>query len=103
MNKWSIPDWLESEVIERDKSCVYCGVEFVTTNSTRRLKPSWEHIINDARIVTRENIASKGAKKLTDWLESKYCKTRGITAESVAAVVKAAIDFNVSFNSATQS
>lgn len=100
MNKWNIPEWLEREVVKRDRCCVYCGVEFVDANATRRLQPSWEHIINDARIVKRENIArcciscnaSKGAKELKDWLESKYCRTRGITAESVAAVVRAVLD-----------
>jgi hypothetical protein len=25
MNDWGIPDWLEREVRERDKTCVYCG------------------------------------------------------------------------------
>lgn len=99
MNRWNIPDWLEREVIERDRHCVYCGVEFVTTNPTRRYRPSWEHIINDARMVTRENIArcciscnaSKGTKDLATWLESKYCRTRRISAGSVAAVVRAVL------------
>ncbi len=99
MNKWNIPNWLETEVIERDRQCVYCGVEFNLANPTRRSRPSWEHIVNDARIVTRENIArcciscnaSKGTKKLSDWLESEFCKARGITAESVAETVKNAL------------
>lgn len=101
MNRWNIPDWLEREVIERDRWCVYCGVELVTANPTRRYRASWEHIINDARILTRENIArcciscnaSKGTKELADWLESKYCTTRGITTESVAEVVRAALAY----------
>jgi len=25
MNPWGIPDWLEKEVKERDKTCIYCG------------------------------------------------------------------------------
>ncbi|MEI6758747.1 MAG: hypothetical protein WCK85_12925, partial [Chlorobium sp.] len=62
--------------------------------STRlRDRPSWEHIINDARIITRENIArcclgcnaSKGAKTLAEWLDSKYCNGHGITRDSVAS------------------
>jgi hypothetical protein len=57
MNRWSIPDWLEREVKERDRSCVYCGVVFSPTNKDRRCKPSWEHIINDAWIITSEDIA----------------------------------------------
>jgi 5-methylcytosine-specific restriction endonuclease McrA len=100
VNKWKIPDSLEREVIERDRRCVYCGLQFVSpVTTTRGCAPSWEHIINDARIVTRENIArcciscnaSKGTKELAAWLQSNYCRTRGITAESVAAVVKATL------------
>ena len=99
MNRWRIPAWLEREVVERDRHCVYCGVAFVPGNPSRRSKPSWEHIVNDVRIVTRENIArcclscnaSKGARDLQIWLESEYCKCRRITAESVADVVKAAL------------
>src|SRR5687767_7908813 len=96
MNRWNIPDWLEREVTERDLHCVYCGVPFLTPTQTRSCAPSWEHIINDARIVTRENIArcctscnaSKGTKDLATWLRSNYCRKRGITADSVAAVVR---------------
>jgi len=99
MNRWNIPEWLEREVIERDNHCVYCGVEFAAPNASRRDSPSWEHIINDARIITRENVArccagcnaSKGAKNLGDWLESKYCRARGITRDSVASVVRSAL------------
>ena len=74
MNRWNIPNWLEREVIARDRSCVYCGVEFTEQSASRRYRPSWEHIINDARIITRENIArccigcnaSKGTKNLLE-------------------------------------
>ncbi len=27
MNNWGIPDWFEKEVKERDKTCVYCGIQ----------------------------------------------------------------------------
>jgi len=101
MNRWNIPDWLEREVIKRDTHCVYCGVEFNTATQTRKSKPSWEHIVNDARIVSRTNIArccmscnaSKGQKPLLVWLESSYCCKRNITKENVAPVVKNALDF----------
>ena len=99
MNRWNIPEWLEHEVVARDQCCVYCGVDFNVQASKRGHRQSWEHIINDARIVTRENIAlccigcnaSKGARQLAAWLTSKYCLSRGITAESVASVVRAAL------------
>jgi len=103
MNRWNIPDWLEREVIARDRSCIYCGVEFMEQSASRRYRPSWEHIINDARIITRENIArccigcnaSKGTKNLLDWLQSKYCTTRGISGESVASIVRSSLVSNV--------
>ena len=99
MNKWNIPDWLEREVIQRDRRCVYCGVEFASSNAIGRTKPSWEHIVNDARIINRENIArccvscnaSKGANDLAIWLESNYCRKHGITKDTVAEVVKRAL------------
>lgn len=105
MNKWGIPSWLEAEVRERDKNCIYCGVQMVEKpleGGSRKTVATWEHIINDASIVTRENIAlccvscnsSKGAKKLKDWLQSKYCKDRGINEYTVAVLVKKSLKSN---------
>jgi hypothetical protein len=99
VNRWNIPDWLEQEVLARDTACVYCGVDFLLPAQTRGTKPSWEHIINDARIVTRENIArccmscnaSKGAKELKVWLQSKYCLRKGIHEKSVSQLVRNAL------------
>ena len=99
MNNWKIPDWLEREVIERDRNCVYCRIECGSLRETRKSIATWEHIVNDARIINRENVArccsscnsSKGTKKLSDWLESKYCKKRGITEDTVAEVVRRAL------------
>ena len=98
-NNWNIPDWLEKEARERDRACVYCGIEFVSPATTTKSAASWEHIINDAKIITRENIAlccrgcnaSKGQKNLSIWLQSEYCKDRGITIDSVAPIIKQAI------------
>jgi len=101
-NRWGIPSWLENEVRSRDKHCIYCGVEMLDRmplGGSRRSVATWEHIVNDARIVTRENIAlccsgcnsSKGTKSLADWLRSPYCETKGITPESIAPVAKQAL------------
>jgi hypothetical protein len=98
-NRWNIPDWLEKEVRERDGVCVYCQVEFTPAKISKKSAASWEHIINDETIITRENIAlcccgcnaSKGQKKLSEWLQSKYCKEKGITLTSVAPIIKQAI------------
>ncbi len=99
MNNWNIPDWLEREVKDRDRNCVYCRIEFGSSKESRKAKATWEHIVNDARIINRGNIArccfscnaSKGAKKLSDWLESDYCKKRGITKDTIAEVARRAL------------
>ncbi|MCG2711553.1 MAG: HNH endonuclease [Elusimicrobia bacterium] len=104
MNKWGIPEWLEQEVRQRDKKCVYCGtlmLESPCADGSRKSVATWEHIVNDARIVTRENIArccascnsSKGAKKLSLWIKSSYCKQRGVSRDTVANVVKQALKY----------
>jgi hypothetical protein len=102
MNRWGIPNWLEKEVKKRDKSCVYCGIRMIEQmppGGSRKAVATWEHIINDASIITRENIArccvacnsSKGTKKLSDWMRSSYCKKRGINKDTVAEIVKKAL------------
>jgi len=103
MNRWGIPASLEDKVKARDKTCVYCGVQMIEKMSqsrSRRTVATWEHIINDARIVTPENIArccvacnsSKGTKDLFDWMQSNYCKANGIRENTVAEVVKEALE-----------
>ncbi len=102
MNRWGISKFLEEEIRIRDKKCVYCGVqllEVIPPGTSRKAKATWEHIINDASIITRDNIArccvacnsSKGTKSLSDWIESKYCQKKGINKHSVAAIVKKAL------------
>jgi hypothetical protein len=102
MNAWGIPDWLEREVMDRDKLCVYCGVQMtakMTPGGPRSAVATWEHTLNDARIVSRENIvrccvacnSSKGAKTLSDWLQSRYCMKRGINKDTVSEVVREAL------------
>lgn len=99
-NKWNIPDWLEAEVRERDLNCVYCRRAFTSPGISVKTAPSWEHIVNDASIITRDNIAlccracnaSKGQKSVSAWLSSAYCERHGISQDTVADVVKRAIE-----------
>jgi 5-methylcytosine-specific restriction endonuclease McrA len=99
MNRWNIPVGLEREVLARDRACVYCGIVFALSPATRGALPSWEHIVNDAQIVTRQNIArccmscnaSKGTKELRRWLSSIYCRRKGISESTVARVVQEAL------------
>jgi hypothetical protein len=86
---------LTTHVLERDKVCVYCRAEFDA--GCTKARATWEHIINDLQMITRENIAlccmscnsSKGNRPLVAWLDSPYCKSRSITKEQVAEVVLA--------------
>jgi hypothetical protein len=102
MNRWGIPAWIEEKVKDRDKACIYCGIKMIEKmppTGPRNAVATWEHIINDASIVTIDNIArccfacnsSKGTRKLSDWLESDYCKKHGINKDTVASVVKQAL------------
>jgi hypothetical protein len=103
MNRWGIPDWLEEEVKDRDKICVYCGIQMIEQPipGQRKALATWEHIVNDASIVTYENIvrccaacnSSKGTRDLVDWLKSDYCKKRGINKNTVAEIIKEALRF----------
>lgn len=49
-NRWGIPKEVEMFVLQRDLSCVYCGVSFTEIDGNRRTRRTWEHIINDIRI-----------------------------------------------------
>lgn len=99
MNRWNIPNSLEKAVFERDKACVYCGIIFSDTAPFARERRSWEHIANNANIITPQNIAlccmgcnsSKGAKSLEAWLDSRYCKRKNINKDTVAQVVREAL------------
>ena len=102
MNLWNIPKLLEEEIRTRDKVCVYRRVSMTKSASrgeSRKAVATWEHIINDATIVTRENIAlccascnsSKGTKMLSDWMRSDYCKRNSISKHTVAPVIRRAL------------
>ena len=99
MNRWNIPPSLEQEIAGRDQTCVYCNAAFSDAGGELRSRPTWEHIINDLSIVTSKNIVrcctscncSKGSKTLEVWLTSAYCRSRGISADTVAPVVRLAL------------
>lgn len=98
-NNWHIPLWMEKQIRARDTKCVYCGVRFTSVKTSKKTAASWEHIINDAKIITLENIAlcccgcnaSKGQKQLSIWIESTYCKQKNITHTSVAPIIQMAL------------
>ena len=92
-NKWNIPNKLEKEIKRRDKVCIYCRVAF---KDNSRDRATWEHIDNNENNICRENVTlccyscnrSKGNRALLIWLDSHYCKERGINKETVAPIVK---------------
>lgn len=95
--RWKISRELALAVILRDDVCIYCRRRFEYSPGPRAACPSWEHIKNDLSLVDARNIAlccvrcnsSKGTKSLADWLNSNYCKERGITDWSMAPVASA--------------
>src|SRR3989344_2512133 len=97
-NNWGIPEWLEAEVRNRDKLCVYCRIPLkahVQAKGTPGDKATFEHIDNDG-LPTKDNIAmccaacnsSKGVKKLQNWPGSDYCKIRNINHKTVADIIQ---------------
>ena len=98
-NKWGIPKEVEEFVRQRDLKCVYCSAEFTHSSVSYKSRVTWEHIINDMKINGIENIAlccgscnaSKGSKRLEDWLESNYCAKKGITINTIAPFVRKCI------------
>ena len=92
-NNWNIPDWLEEKIRKRDKTCVFCHVEFKDNSCDRA---TWEHLDNDERNICEENItlcchscnASKGSKKLFEWIKSDYCRKKDINEATLANIVK---------------
>jgi 5-methylcytosine-specific restriction endonuclease McrA len=103
MNRWGVPKAVEDYVRKRDSHCIYCGVRLLESppaNGSRSCLATWEHIVNDERIVTPENIArccapcnsSKGTKTLAEWLGSNYCQKREISANSIADVARRALN-----------
>ncbi len=100
-NRWGIPKEVEDRVRKRDVCCVYCSTSFLDPHPTHKTRPTWEHIVNDVKQNGIDNIAlccrscnsSKGAKTLEDWMVSSYCKSKGISRDNVAHVVKKHLTF----------
>lgn len=97
-NSWGIPKHIEDLVLQRDKSCVYCGCDFSDTERSK--KKSWEHIINDINITTLDNIAlccigcnaSKGNKPLNIWFYSEKAMKRGVNIQTISDVIKKSLN-----------
>jgi hypothetical protein len=97
-NKYGIPDEIERTIRERDKVCIYCNKEMkehLHAKGAPADKTTIEHI-EDVKSPTIAQVgiccgacnSSRGAKELTDWFETKYCKEKNINRNTVADVVR---------------
>jgi hypothetical protein len=95
--KYRIPYRIVRHVARRDKSCVYCKFRFRIGTRSRSNLASWEHM--DGHSVKHPKVwnitlccgrcnASRGEKWLADWFDSSYCKTKNISRQTVAPVVR---------------
>ena len=85
MNSYNIPASIEEKIRSRDKKCVYCGKDFEGDETIENIS------VENLAICCRVCNASKGQKNISEWLESDYCKSKSITIDSVADVIKNAL------------
>ncbi len=99
--KWHVLEEDRLKIAKRDIKCVYCRKRF--NNNSSKLKETVEHIenetwkknpplITDIAICCASCNASKGTKKLMDWLDSDYCKEKKINKGNVASIIKRYIE-----------
>jgi hypothetical protein len=104
-NAFKIPADIERAIRARDKVCVYCKgkmKQYPHTKGCPKDKATIEHLnydppfywddglkAEDIVICCQSCNSSRGVKPLPAWFESEYCRTRGISARTVAAPVKA--------------
>ena len=95
--KYDIPDPVVRHAARRDKSCVYCKLRFRIGARSRKNLASWEHM--DGYSVKHPKVwnialccgscnASRGPKGLAEWFDSEYCRTKNISRQTVARVVR---------------
>jgi len=99
-NDFYVPKKVRDKIRERDKFCIYCGIELKDhpgIKGTKTDKATIEHMDGYSEKHPEEwNMAmccgscnsSRGPKSLTKWFETPYCKERNINRETVAKVVK---------------
>ena len=100
---FGIPNDVLSEIMERDRKCVYCRKIMINPYDVQNrcdsvtiehLSPHPPFHCSDG--MKTDNIvmccgscnSSRGKKELIDWFNSSYCISKKITADTVAAPVK---------------
>lgn len=97
-NKYGISIEDEKRIRTRDKTCVYCHKEMMSSNgggwcgdwaTIEHLNylPPWNNPATVAMCCWSCN-SSRSNKKLTDWFKSSYCMDKNINTETVAKPVK---------------
>jgi|SRR5882724_13357265 len=102
-NRFGIPENVLSEIIARDKACVYCRKTMIHPYLAKNSADcaTIEHLNCDGPFYWREDLkahdialccgscnSSRGVKKLTDWFKTQYCIDKNINANTVAAPVR---------------
>lgn len=100
---FGIPADVLSEIMKRDRECVYCHKLMINPYDmeNRRDSVTIEHLSPDPPFhwsdgMRADNIvlccgscnSSRGAKKLIDWFKSPYCIAGNINANTVAEPVR---------------
>ncbi len=100
---FGIPDDVLSEIMERDKKCIYCDKKMINPYNVenRRDSVTIEHLsphppfhcsegmdVNNIAMCCGSCNSSRGAKELSDWFKSAYCIARDINENTVATPVK---------------
>ena len=100
-NKYGLPEYKLGLIAKRDISCVYCDKKMLPRGNKNRKnamtvehlddEPPWNNIDTIAMCCGSCN-SSRGKKKITEWFNTDYCKSRDINYCSVAQVVRGYID-----------
>ena len=100
---FGIPDNVLTEIMERDRECVYCHKVMINPYNieNRRDSVTIEHLspnppfhwsdgmkANNIVMCCGSCNSSRGAKELADWFKSPYCVSRNINEKTVAESVK---------------
>src|SRR6266496_19755 len=103
-NQFHVPSMVEYRVRHRFRRCAYCGRRMKAHKRVRGCpgdKATIEHLNRQGPFYWSEGLqekdlvmvcarcnSSRGARRLSDWFESTYCRERSINPRTVASPVK---------------
>lgn len=97
-NKYGLSEDKLKDIRARDTDCVYCHKKMIEPNPIGwrgdwatiehlNFLPPWNNAETVAICCGSCN-SSRGAKNITDWFKTGYCREKNINAETVAEPVK---------------